>query len=217
MRIPSIRSTINPAQNLEQHKHIQRVIYILIEVESLDNNNIKKLWSIMGRFSPPCFFDDASYNPDNYSYYYRGNNFSNHAVCLVGWDDNYDRKKIQQYSSGRKGAFIVRNSWEAPGATRLLLYFYYDTRIGTNNALFNNAESPENYDIVHQYDPLGWVASAGYNSPSACFANVFTAENKEDLMAVSWYVSSGNADYELMVYTNPQSGNPRSGGSVLKI
>ncbi|MEN6325424.1 MAG: lectin like domain-containing protein [Syntrophomonas sp.] len=198
-------------------KHIQQVVYIPDRNGPLDNNNLKKALVNYGAVFTSMYYDDSSFNPETNSYYYHGDSFSNHAVCLVGWDDNYDRNKFINRPSG-KGAFMVRNSWGTSWGDKGYFYVsYYDSLIGTNNALFNNAENPDNYDIVHQYDLLGWVASAGYNSPSAWFANVFTTEGKEELVAVSWYASSANADYELMVYTNPQSGNPRSGVRVKNV
>ena len=34
----------------------------------------------------------------------------NHGVCIVGWDDNYDRNKFKKQAPGN-GAWIVKNSW----------------------------------------------------------------------------------------------------------
>ena len=34
----------------------------------------------------------------------------NHAVVIVGWDDNYDKSNFLQKPKNN-GAFLVRNSW----------------------------------------------------------------------------------------------------------
>ncbi|AKB18058.1 hypothetical protein [Methanosarcina sp. WWM596] len=53
---------------------------------------------------------DLSYfDPDNNSYYYSGQDFLNHLVAIVGWDDSFDRNKLYLAAPG-DGAFIVKNS-----------------------------------------------------------------------------------------------------------
>ena len=73
------------------------------------------------------------------------------------------------------------------GRRGLSFFPYYDTVIGygDDDTVFQNAEPTTNYSSVYQHDPLGWVWSLGANSETAWFANVFTAEESEQLAAVS--------------------------------
>lgn len=61
---------------------------------------------------------------------------------------------------------------------------YYDTNIGIHNILYSGIESADNYDHIYQADLCGWVGQLGYGKESAFFANIYTAEEKEELEAV---------------------------------
>ena len=192
-------------------KHVGQVVYIPDRKNALDNSNIKEAVMQYGGVFTTFFYGDNYYNPAQAAYYYSGSDYANHAVVIVGWNDKYDRKKFSQRPKA-DGAFIVKNSWGTDWGQEGYFYIsYYDSKVGQNNALFNNAESPAQYNIIHQYDPLGWVASAGYGGNTAWFANIFTAAEAEELQAVSWYVGAADAPAQLYLYIDPEKGNPRSG------
>lgn len=192
-------------------KHIQQVVYIPDRKNSLDNNTIKQAVMKYGAVYTTFFYGDNYFNPAQSSYYYSGQDYANHAVAIVGWNDNYDRKKFTQRPKAN-GAFIIKNSWGIDWGQEGYFYIsYYDSKIGQNNALFNNAESPSNHNVIYQYDPLGWVASAGFGSTTAWFANIYKAQTAQELQAVSWYVGAVNAPSQLHLYIDPEAGNPRSG------
>jgi hypothetical protein len=67
------------------------------------------------------------------------------------------------------------------------------------------SENLINYNNIYQYDPLGFVASTGFNSPTAWCANIFTAKSDEVLKAVSFYTTDSNCNYE--IYINSNSGS----------
>lgn len=55
---------------------------------------------------------DSCYNPKTYAYSYSGNAGVNHAVTLVGWDDNFAKENFNSSCNVTSdGAWIVRNSW----------------------------------------------------------------------------------------------------------
>ena len=75
-------------------------------------NNIKSLISEYGSVSMSFGMYDTYYNPYTYAYSYPGSAGVNHAVTLIGWDDNYSRENFNSASNvTSNGAWIARNSW----------------------------------------------------------------------------------------------------------
>ena len=133
-------------------------------------------------------------------------------ICLVGWDDNYDKNNFLITPPGN-GAFIVRNSWGPDFGDGGYFYIsYYDTILASlGSSTFTNTESATNYNQVYQYDPYGAVNLTGFTCSTAWFSNVFTANTTNPLAATSFYALTPNSTYDLSVYLNPVSGNPTSG------
>lgn len=138
---------------------------------------------------------------------------SNHAVNIVGWDDNFPATSFKQQPQGN-GAWLVRNSWSDVTENSLYSYFwlsYYDASLD-NDAWIMDFESADNYDFNYQYDgcPLVWKVGS---TPIA--ANVFQTKGaaNEQLRAVSITLNEDtNVPYTIKVYTNLSNrANPRSG------
>ncbi|AAM05893.1 TPA: PGF-pre-PGF domain-containing protein [Methanosarcina acetivorans] len=192
-------------------KHVQEVLFIPDRQGALDNENIKRALQEYGAVASTIYIDLAYFNSFNNSYYYPDEEFSNHLVAIVGWDDSFDKNKFNPAAPG-DGAFIVKNSWGSDWGDEGYFYVsYYDSKIGTDNAIYT-AESLDDYDSIYQYDPLGWVSSFGYAQKSfAWTANIFAAGENETLSAVSFYTTDSGAEYEVYIYTDPISGpiNPK--------
>lgn len=206
-------SMISP-QNLPVQKHVQNVSFLPNRQGPLDNNEIKSAVQEYGAIFTAMYYDDEYYSPLNFSYYFNGSFYSNHAVNIVGWNDSFDRHRFLKVPPG-DGAFIVKNSrgteW---GDNGYFFVSYYDSNIGASNSVFT-AESASNYKSNYQYDPLGWTFSVGYGGPIGWCANVFTTKSDETLKAVSFYTTDSICNYEIYIYTNPESSPINQFGPVL--
>ncbi|MBI4857363.1 MAG: bacterial Ig-like domain-containing protein [Acetobacterium woodii] len=158
--------------------------------------------------------DDVRYfNSNTSALYYDGDDYTDHDVAIVGWDDNYPRSNFVNSPPGN-GAWIIRNSWGSDWGDGGYFYMsYYDTYAGSNVTAFHNAEATDNYSRVYQYDPLGDTSARGYRDSSNTVwgANIFTAAASENLTAVSTYALAPNTTLEINVYTNVSDGAPTSG------
>jgi len=192
---------------LTPRKHVQEVNWIPPRGSALDNDNVKNAVmqyggadASLGWYGSPE--GSSYYNASTASYYYNGSASINHAVLIVGWDDNYPAANFATAPPGN-GAFIVKNSWGATHGSNGYLYVsYYDSKCGRSinpMAVFDKAESTSNYTDVYQYDPLGYVGDCGFWSSTGWFANVFTAQATASLSAVGFYTVVPGASYE--VYT----------------
>ena len=208
--------------------HVQNVYYVPVKQSPLDNNAIKSALTTYGGVYTAFQWNETAsstttstyYNLTTAAYYDNNpqdNNSGNHAVTIVGWDDNYAKTNFSTTPPGN-GAWIVKNSW-GTGFGKLGYFYvsYYDLNMGyQENAVFT-AEPTTNYNTNYQYDALGWVDSYGSSdigsSPSttAWGANVFTATSNQQLSAVSFYAGSANTQYQIFVYTDPTSGSPIGG------
>ncbi len=202
-------SCVSPS-GLTPVKHVQEVIYIPTRSGYLDNDALKQAVVTYGGVYTAYYHNDAYYNSATGAYYYNGSSQSNHGVCIVGWDDNFDKSKFRTPPPGN-GAFIIRNSWGSWGLQGYFYMSYYDTRLASENGVFIG-EPASNYDGIYQYDTLGWTSSTGYGSITAWFANVFTATSSSKVAAASFYTGAPNATYELRVYTSPTSGPINASG-----
>lgn len=192
---------------LTLRKHVQQVIMLPPRTGPTNNDYLKSAVQTYGAVYTCFYWNSSYYNSANKAYYYNGGQYSNHAVCIVGWDDNFSRYKFNTTPPG-DGAFIIKNSWGSSWGENGYFYIsYYDSRLGyEENALFVNPDDTSNYSTVYQYDPLGWVSDFGGVSSTAWFANKFTATEDHTLRAASWYTAMNNVSYELWVYLNPNQG-----------
>ncbi|WP_143318257.1 C1 family peptidase [Clostridium sp. HBUAS56017] len=180
---------------------------------SLDNDKIKETIMKNGAVGI-SYYDSSSYLADDkVSYYYNNGSSSNHAVTLVGWDDNYPKEKFKNIPSGN-GAFIVKNSWGSNWGDDGYFYIsYYDTSLGYG-LIFSAKNIDSVNDVDNRYSYGKYSINYTYNSSylnDQFMANVNTAKNNELLSAFSIFTFSTNAPYEVYIDENYTEANYPNG------
>ena len=155
------------------------------------------------------------YNSLTAAYYCPEGRTTNHAVNIVGWDDDYSSDNFATKPEGN-GAWIVRNSWGSEyGKDGYFYLSYYDKSIYSVGYTLE-AELSDNYNNNYQYDGAMLYGYMGYGGSNK-YSNIFEAKanlgGSENIKAVSFMTgSSTNLNYTVSVYTNlSDDTNPESG------
>ncbi len=160
-------------------------------------------------------FYNQYYREDTASFYYNGEEESNHDVVIIGWDDQYPRENFKEDQRPENdGAFLCMNSWGQSFGTDGCFYVSYeDSRLGTYNVSYSSLESLDNYDRIYQSDLCGWIGQLGFGESTAWFANVYEAKSDEIVKAAGFYATAPDMDYE--VYLAPFHGEESLSQGIL--
>ncbi len=193
----------------------------VIEINKNDQSLVKQ--AIMDYGSVGIMYYSSvgsdSYNINTAAQYCNNPNLGvDHAVSVVGWDDNYSINNFITKPSAN-GAWLVKNSWGTGyGKSGYFWLSYEDATINTTVFAFDMMSSSV-YDNNYQYDGAGGDSYIGMQN-SMEVANVFTAHanqgKKELLKAVSFTIDATNVNYSIQIYKNPTNANiPTSGTPML--
>lgn len=205
---PSItdRPVLPESQRYVSHGYIQNSDFL----DNNDQTNIKKHIMNTGALMVSYYSKDSLYYDEtNFSYYDPNSDTTNHAVNIVGWDDDFSRYNFGDYVPDGDGAWICRNSWGSSYGDGGYFYLsYYDASIGGITSFEIGQEGK--YDNIYQYDGLAYSA-IGYNSAGIAAGNIFTANQNETVTAAGFYTQEASVPYNISVYTDLKDNSPTSG------
>lgn len=193
--------------------HLENAYWVSMK----DRDIVKQLIMEYGACAASYYHDSAYFNSSSQwnrseplAEYKPTGTSTNHAITIVGWDDNYSKDNFGTYKPSSNGAWLCKNSWGSNWSKDGLFYISYEDSPNLNgNAYFYDYGTGDNYDYNYQYD--GGVGMSTYSVANA--ANVYTANSAETLKAVGFYTEDVQYTCTIKIYKNC-TGNPVSGTLV---
>lgn len=208
----ALSSGLSPSLAYEDDAHLTDYY----EVNIKENPEIVKALIQENGAVAISYCDSGAYYSSKYNSYYCDTAYTtNHAVSVVGWNDNYPASNFATTAEDN-GAWLIRNSWTTGYSESHYGYFwmsYYDKSLAEAAYAFT-FDNEDNFDNIYEYDGASGTMDY-YASSSLKAANVFeTSANGdgENLEAVSFYSGYTNVDYTVSIYLNPDDdSDPESG------
>ena len=172
---------------------------------------------------------NPGYNGKRRASYYSGDEEPNHAVLVVGYDDDFSKDKFSKTKSDGtvvegstppgNGALIIKNSW---GLTAFdgniddgyVYVSYYDhCLLAAMSYVFENGKEAKHaardYD---QYDLMmtQWYGTTEYDKETK-MANIFDAEEDESLYQLEYRTAFPDAEVTYEIYKDVKKDDPSSG------
>ena len=202
-------ATNSPA--LQSELHIQEVVWIpALDGTEERRAELKRAILEYGAIATSMYWSNY-YTSSNKTYHCYTGSSANHAITVVGWDDNISRMCFKNPPAS-DGAWIIKNSWGTDVGDGGFCYISYcDTGFARSDCsvYLPAAGGAAAYDAVHGYAFAGpyYDTSTSYDG---CFpqldsdlqAVVFTAASGESLAAVGVWTAVYPYEYEISVYTN---------------
>jgi len=207
-------STLSSDLAFDDVAHMQNTY--IVSMQNMDD--VKQLIMDYGAVSSSVYFDYFMFlNDETNAYYQNISTISDHAIMVVGWDDNYsvDNFLSDNDKPTNPGAWLIKNSW-GEGIYDYVWVSYEDACLSQEDAFAFLFEKADNYDKNYQYDGSASASYWGIESGES-FANVYTCEGEfvEKIEAVSIALADTNVNYSVQIYKNPTEDKPKSGTALL--
>ena len=183
------------------------------DLDASDHESIKQHLMTTGALYCSYYSDISKYSNGEYfreAYYNDEIDSTNHAITIVGWDDNYSKDNFKSAVPPGDGAWIIKNSWGTWNHNNGYFYMsYYDVSLDYITS-FEIADTSA-YNNIYQYDGAMPDSYYKYQSSSFTAANVFTAADNETISAAAFYTRDASVPYIISIYADVEDGLPTSG------
>ena len=197
------KGTLSPL--LDSEMHIQNIYVLPARTSYTDNDAIKEAILKYGGLYASYYHSAGYLNSKTNAYYdpYTGN--GNHAITVVGWDDDYSKNNFYTAPAG-DGAFIVKNSWGSSWGDNGYFYISYYDRVlfavnKDNQAFTYILNDTVRYTKNYQYDVAGMTDYLITGKKTVWYKNIYNATGNEAIAAVSTFFNT-TVDYEISIYVN---------------
>ncbi len=187
-------------------------------------NELVKQFVYSGNAVDVSFYSNNSTAYNNYEYAAFSTEKpknANHSVVIAGWDDNFPASAFSEYNGvvpENDGAWLVKNSWGATLGDFGYMWISYEDTSLCEFTVFEMG-SKDNYSTIYNHDTFvpTQSMSAGDDTEekyASYMANIFTAEQTEQIEAVSLYINEAFTEYEVTVYTDLSDASIPSSGTA---
>ena len=200
--------------------HIQDAEIIDRRANTSDNAKIKEAILKYGAVTGDLFITYASpyFNTNTSAWYYNGTKetHASHAICVVGWDDNYPASNFLITPPGN-GAWIIKNSYGKDKYDNGFIYVsYYDTVFGNDSQFIGFIlENTENYNKNYQTDISG-MFNFETKAENYTYKNSYQSIGDDFISAVGTYFNEKNEDYVVEIYVNNKLKLTQNGSSPFR-
>ncbi len=176
--------------------------------------------------------DKGYMNTTNWAQYTNDYKQANHAVCVVGYDDNYPKENFTRTVGGKTvegstppedGAFIIKNSWGSLDGqvardwgidgTGYFYLSYFDTSVsGAESYCFYSEKEQKaigettiaQYDLLpaNTYMSMDEIGAKADPTQKSMMANVFTSEQSTNLYSIGMATNTPGTYVDYAIYTN---------------
>ncbi|MBR5578756.1 MAG: hypothetical protein IKW28_07155, partial [Lachnospiraceae bacterium] len=190
----------------------------LVEMEGNEREDIKKAILKYGAVATSHNSNGNDFNLEHSSSYSPNGGNTNHAVTIVGWDDEFSKDKFNQKPS-KNGAWLIRDSaGETRGEAGYFWLSYYDKIMSADVGVAFKVEAANKYDNNYFYDlPNREFSTVSTSKDSSLeVANVYKIQGEKELVkAVQFDLYQDCYSYEVQLYLNPNKDDPSSGTPLL--
>lgn len=154
-------------------------------------------------FTAMCW-DNSAYNPTTRCYNYQGLAWANHAIAVVGWDDNKDMSSV---GATARGAWICKNSWGTTFGENGYFYISYQDRYMNDVLLvYPHRMNYSSNGKLYMYDRLGAISGTGYSGNQGFALVKFVGTGNHNLTHLSTWIRGSNTYVTFEVYDNFNNG-----------
>lgn len=165
-------------ENTQENAYLQDIVHLqqLYKISGEDTDAIKKEIMNYGGVTTSIYYNDYYLNDQTDAYYIKDEMTTNHAVLLVGWDDNFSKDNFNTAPS-QDGAWLVKNSWGTWFGDQGYFWVSYEDASLSDTMCVLVGEPADNYDNNYQYDGTYMDTYIGVKSA----ANVFWVKDGESM------------------------------------